>query len=99
MRRVRVIMRISCSTGNKGGGVMRKGRYNLTLPAEQTEKLRSHLEARGESLSGFVGGIITEYVKELEGELSVLRKPFDEVTAVELMQWLGRWTKNMQDLG
>lgn len=78
---------------------MRKGRYNLTLPTMETEKVRSVLEARGETLSGFLGSIIVEYANELDGELSVLRKPFEQVTAVELMQWLGRWTKNMQELG
>lgn len=78
---------------------MRKRRYNITLPEAETQRVREILEARGESLSGFLGAILKEYAQELDGELSVLRKPFNEITAVELMEWLGRWTRNMQDLG
>lgn len=56
-------------------GAMKKKRYNVMLNPETTEELQSLLEASGQSLSGFLTGMIDEYIETMRDMKKLTKVP------------------------
>jgi hypothetical protein len=77
---------------------MRKKAYNLTLPEESAEIVRSWLQASGgQTLSSWVSGLVEEFAKEIQGQPSPLGKSPGDMTLKEFVDVMQYWYKKASE--
>jgi hypothetical protein len=78
---------------------MEKKRYTVYLNVETTEELKQILAASGQGLSGFLSGMIDEYVETMQGLKKMAKVPAcpGEVTVAQAVKMfsgiMSKWAK------
>lgn len=72
---------------------MAKKGMNIYLDEESVTVVRDFLEKSGQSFSGWMNALVTEFAQEIKGQPSHMSKPINQLTIEEFAEIASYWWK------
>lgn len=76
---------------------MARKTFTVWLDEESAVTVRKWLQTTGQSLSGWLNGIVCEMADQIKGQPSVMNKPVGEMTLDEFAKVASYWWKRMSE--